>query len=326
LKTNLTSGLAAKMTDNQHPLSAWLLLGLLSLIWGSSFLLIKKGLIAFGPMEVGALRISSAGIVLAPFIAKRLNKITRKHWLKLASVGLVGSFIPAFMFAIAQTQLASGVTGVLNALTPITTLVIGALFFHQSARIAQVIGIIIGLGGTLLLITASANGGWNFNLYALLVMAATVCYGLNLNLIKHKITDLAPLTITGISLLMAAVPATIYLFVGTEFIAQVQQPGAILSLVSVLILGIIGTAGALVIFNHVVRLTNTVFTSSVTYLIPVVAVLLGVLDGEPFWLQHGVGMAAILVGVWFANRKGRSGLAGMPAQDKSNNSSTKKSA
>ena len=145
-------------TNNTPPLSAWLLLGLLALIWGSSFLLIKKGLLAFGPMEVGALRISSAGLVLAPFIARRLNKITRKHWLKLASVGLVGSLIPAFMFAIAQTQLASGVTGVLNALTPIATLVIGALFFHQKARLAQVIGVAIGLFGTLLLVTASANG------------------------------------------------------------------------------------------------------------------------------------------------------------------------
>ncbi|PWW40267.1 EamA domain-containing membrane protein RarD [Idiomarina loihiensis] len=299
-------------TNNTPPLSAWLLLGLLALIWGSSFLLIKKGLLAFGPMEVGALRISSAGLVLAPFIARRLNKITRKHWLKLASVGLVGSLIPAFMFAIAQTQLASGVTGVLNALTPIATLVIGALFFHQKARIAQVIGVAIGLFGTLLLVTASANGSWDFNLYALLVLAATVCYGLNLNLIKHKISDLSPLTITGISLLMAAVPATIYLFAGTEFITQVQQPGAMLSLLSVLALGIAGTAGALVIFNHVVQLTNTVFTSSVTYLIPIVALILGILDGEEFWLQQGIGMLAILVGVWFANRRGRSGMAGIP--------------
>ena len=299
-------------TNNTPPLSTWLLLGLLALIWGSSFLLIKKGLLAFGPMEVGALRISSAGLVLAPFIARRLNKITRKHWLKLASVGLVGSLIPAFMFAIAQTQLASGVTGVLNALTPIATLVIGALFFHQKARIAQVIGVAIGLFGTLLLVTASANGSWDFNLYALLVLAATVCYGLNLNLIKHKISDLSPLTITGISLLMAAVPATIYLFAGTEFITQVQQPGAMLSLLSVLALGIAGTAGALVIFNHVVQLTNTVFTSSVTYLIPIVALILGILDGEDFWLQQGFGMLAILVGVWFANRRGRSGLAGIP--------------
>lgn len=299
-------------TNNTPPLSAWLLLGLLALIWGSSFLLIKKGLLAFGPMEVGALRISSAGLVLAPFIARRLNKITRKHWLKLASVGLVGSLIPAFMFAIAQTQLASGVTGVLNALTPIATLVIGALFFHQKARLAQVIGVAIGLFGTLLLVTASANGSWDFNLYALLVLAATVCYGLNLNLIKHKISDLSPLTITGISLLMAAVPATIYLFAGTEFITQVQQPDAMLSLFSVLALGIAGTAGALVIFNHVVQLTNTVFTSSVTYLIPIVALILGILDGEDFWLQQGFGMLAILVGVWFANRRGRSGMAGIP--------------
>lgn len=294
------------------PLRAWLLLGLLALIWGSSFLLIKKGLIAFGPLEVGALRISSAGLVLAPLVAKRLNKITKKHWAKLASVGLVGSLIPAFMFAIAQTQLSSGITGVLNALTPISTLVISVLLFHQAAHRMQVIGVIVGLVGTLLLMTAGANGSWQFNAYALLVLAATICYGLNLNLIKHKMADLSPLTITGVSLLMASIPATLFLIFGTHFVQQVQQPGALLSFSAVVVLGVVGTAGALIIFNHVVQLTNTVFTSSVTYLIPVVAMILGILDGEAFWLQHAIGMIAILVGVWFANRRGRSGLAGVP--------------
>ncbi|WP_404400921.1 DMT family transporter [Idiomarina seosinensis] len=299
-------------TPSKAPLQAWFLLGLLALIWGSSFLLIKKGLIAFGAMEVGALRIASAGIVLAPLIARRLRHITKKHWAKLASVGLVGSLIPAFMFSIAQTQLESGITGVLNALTPISTLVIGVLFFHQQARVAQVVGVLIGLFGTVLLMTAGSGGGWTFNSYALLVLIATICYGINLNLIKHKISDLRPLTITGISLLMASIPATLFLFFATDFVVQVQQPDALLSLLAVLILGVVGTAGALIIFNHLVQMTNTVFTSSVTYLIPIVAMLLGILDGEDFWLQHAVGMTAILVGVWFANRRGRSGLAGIP--------------
>ena len=304
-------------THEKPPLQAWLLLGLLALIWGSSFLLIKKGLIAFGAMEVGALRIASAGLVLLPLVIKRLHRITPKHWAKLASVGLVGSLIPAFMFAIAQTQISSGITGVLNALTPISTLVIGILLFHQAAQRTQIVGVLIGLFGTILLMTAGANGSWQFNAYALLILVATICYGINLNLIKHKIADLSPLTITGVSLLMASIPATIYLFVGTNFVTQVQQPDALLSLVSVLILGVVGTAGALIIFNHVVQLTNTVFTSSVTYLIPIVAMLLGILDGEAFWLQHGVGMLAILVGVWFANRRGRTGMAGIPQKEKS---------
>ncbi|MBR37718.1 MAG: EamA family transporter [Idiomarina sp.] len=303
-------------SSENPPLKAWLLLGLLALIWGSSFLLIKKGLIAFTALEVGALRIASAGIVLTPLILPKLRQISRKHWLKLACVGLVGSFIPAFMFAIAQTQLQSGVTGVLNALTPISTLVIGVLLFSQSARWAQWVGIVIGLVGTVLLITATANGSFTFNSYALLVMLATVCYGINLNLIKHKIADLKPLTITGVSLLMASIPAAIFLFIGTDFLAHTQRPDAPLSLTAVLVLGIVGTAGALIIFNYVVQLTNTVFTSSVTYLIPIVAMMLGVLDGEPFFLQHGLGMLAILIGVWFANRRGRSGLAGIPQKNK----------
>lgn len=304
------------MTDAaKPPLRAWLLLALLALIWGSSFLLIKKGLVAFTATEVGAIRISAAGWVLLPFALSRVAKLTTKHWLKLACVGLVGSFIPAFLFAIAQTQLQSGITGVLNALTPIATLVLGVSFFHQRTAKAQVIGVLLGLVGTILLVTATASGDFQFNSYALLVLGATICYGLNLNLIKHKITDLGPLTITGVSLVMAAIPATVYLFLGTHVIDHAQQPNGLFSLSCILILGVVGTAAALIIFNYVVKLTNTVFTSSVTYLIPVVAVILGVLDGEAFWLQHAIGMVAILCGVWVANRSGRSGLAGMPERE-----------
>ena len=293
------------MTSETPPLKAWLLLGLLALIWGSSFLLIKKGLLGFAPEQLAAIRIASAGFVLLPFILKRFKTVQPHHWLKLICVGLVGSFIPAFLFAFAQTELPSGVTGVLNTFTPLATLIIGIALFKQTALVQQWIGVVIGLVGTLLLVTATANGDFEFNRYGLLIIAATICYGLNLNLIKHHIPDLGALTITGVSLFLVAPAALIYLLFATPFTAQVTQPELWFPLGAILVLGIIGTAMALVIFNTVVKLTDTTFTSSVTYLIPIVALILGILDGEPFFIQQGVGLAAILSGVWIANRRKR---------------------
>ncbi|WP_258807751.1 DMT family transporter [Pseudidiomarina sp. CB1] len=293
------------MTNEVPPLKAWLLLGLLALIWGSSFLLIKKGLLGFTPDQLAAIRIASAGFVLLPFILKRFQTVQPHHWLKLICVGLVGSFIPAFLFAYAQTELPSGVTGVLNTFTPLATLIIGVLLFKQIALTQQWFGVIIGLIGTLLLVTATASGNFEFNRYGLLIIAATICYGLNLNLIKHHIPDLGALTITGVSLFLVAPAALIYLLVATPFAAQVTQPELWFPLGAILVLGVVGTAMALVIFNTVVKLTDTTFTSSVTYLIPIVALILGILDGEPFFLQQGFGLAAILSGVWIANKRKR---------------------
>ncbi|WP_417685966.1 DMT family transporter [Pseudidiomarina gelatinasegens] len=288
------------------PLKAWLLLLLLALIWGSSFILIKKGLIAFRPDQLAAIRIASAGFVLLPFLMQRFKTVRRHHWPKLISVGLVGSFIPAFLFAFAQTQLASGVTGVLNTFTPLATLIIGVLVFRQMVAMQQWVGVLIGLAGTFVLITASASGELQFNSFALLIIVATICYGINLNLIKHHIPDLGALTITGVSLFLVAPPALIYLLVATPFIEQLgTQPDVVFSLGAILVLGIVGTAMALVIFNTVVKMTDTTFTSSVTYLIPIVALILGVIDGEPFLIEHAIGMAAILVGVFIANRRAR---------------------
>ena len=164
----------------------------------------------------------------------------------------------------------------------------------------------IGLAGTVILITANASGEFQFNTYALLIVVATICYGINLNLIKHHIPDLGALTITGVSLFLVAPPALVYLLFATPFIEQLgTQPDAYFSLSAILILGVVGTAMALVIFNTVVKVTDTTFTSSVTYLIPIVALILGVIDGEPFLVEHAVGMAAILAGVFIANRRAR---------------------
>lgn len=287
-------------------LSTWLKLMLLTLVWGSSFMLIKKGLLVYTPTEVAALRLASAAAALAPFALIRLHRVQGRQWLVLLSVGMTGSLLPAFLFAFAQTQLDSGVTGALNALTPLFTLIIGAALFAQRIAMRAAIGLAIGFGGTAMLILVQSSGEFSLNAYAFFIVLATICYGLNLNFIKQYLPNLSPVTITGVSLLMVLPVAVIYLAgpgqVGAK-LAMTDNLQAWWSLGAVVALGVFGTALALILFNHIVQIATTTFASSVTYLIPIVAVSLGVIDGELVSLYHVAGMGLILMGVWIANRQ-----------------------
>lgn len=282
---------------------AWLFLILLSLIWGSSFILIKKSLLIYSPVEVGALRIVTAGLFLAPVAVRRLAKLTRSNWRTLLIVGFVGSFGPAFLFALAQTRLQSGLTGVLNALTPLFTILIGSYFFGTKVTGKNATGIAIGFAGTVTLITAG-NGISGFNFYALFVVLATVMYGSNLNIIKAYLGGLKPLTITSVSLLMVLPLALIILAAYTDFSTKIiYQEGAWPALGYVSLLGVMGTAVALILFNKMVQISTPLFSSSVTYIIPIVAVVWGLADGEQLMLLHVLSMALIIAGVFIANRK-----------------------
>ncbi|MDH5475240.1 MAG: DMT family transporter [Cyclobacteriaceae bacterium] len=289
----------------QIPLIAWGVLILLSLIWGSSFILIKRGLEVFSPGEVGALRILAAGVVLMPFSIFKLKNLSVKKWKLLFFVGMVGSFIPAFLFATAQTQIDSSVAGILNALTPLFVMLIGAVFFNQHITRRIAFGLAIGFLGTVFLIMAGSGINLlQLNYYAFFIVVATVCYGANVNLIKFKIHDINAISITAISLLIVTPIAAIYLFGATPFISKLQQvDGAYASFGYIVLLGVMGTALALVLFNHLVKITTPIFTSSVTYLIPIIAVIWGLLDGEVLLTGHFIGLTAIIVGVFLANRR-----------------------
>lgn len=287
-----------------YPLTTWLKLMLLALVWGSSFLLIKKGLLTYSPTEVAALRLAAAAAVLAPFALMRLNRIRGRQWVVLLSVGMTGSLLPAFLYAFAQTRLDSGITGALTGLTPLFTLIVGAVLFSQWVSRRTSVGLAIGFAGTLILVSVQGNGSFDFNLYALFIVLATVCYALNLNFIKHYLPNLSPVTITGVSLLMVLPVAVLYLLgpgeVGTKL---ASGPQAWWSLAAIMTLGMVGTAAALILFNHLVQIASAIFASSVTYLIPIVALILGMLDGERISIYQVAGMALILIGVWSANRQ-----------------------
>jgi len=289
---------------NQN-LQAWGLLIILSLIWGSSFILIKRGLEVFGPGEVGALRILAAAVFMLPVAIPQLRKLSRYHIKLLFGIGLLGSFIPAFLFAVGQTRLDSGITGVLNGLTPIFVLVIGAVFYKQKVGKDKVLGLITAIVGTGVLLLAGSGGDLSqLNFYALFIVAATICYGTNLNVIKFHLADLKPLVITGVSVVFMGPLAAIYLFGFTDFTVTVQEAeGAWRAIGFISLLGIMGTAIALILFNHLVQITTPIFTSTVTYFIPVVAIGWGLFDGEILITGQIIGIVAIFAGVFITNRK-----------------------
>lgn len=285
------------------PTLAWLLLFILAFIWGSSFILIKKGLLGLAPDEVGSLRIVAASLVLLPFALRKIKSVNTSKLIYLLFAGFLGSLIPAFLFAIAQTQLESAITGVLNGLVPIFTILISLFVFGQQQTKKVYLGVVIGFIGTVILITAGKGTLFQgINAYALLVVLATVCYASNLNLIKQKLNDLPAITVTSISLLLVGPMAAIYLFGYTDFwykLVHVEE--AKMPIFYISLLGVLGTAIALIIFNRVLQMRDALFASSVTYIIPVFAVMWGVMDGENLYFWHYIGMLAVGVGVYVAN-------------------------
>lgn len=289
----------------QNPsILAWILLIILSLIWGSSFILIKKGLATLQPEVVGSLRILSASVVLIPFALQRLGRVQKKDWKFLLSVGFAGSLIPAFLFAIAQTRISSSVAGVLNALTPLFTVIIGLVLYKRTYHLRVYLGIVVAFLGSVVLILSNARGEITINAFALLVVLATFFYAFNLNLIKERLQSLSSLTITSCSLMLVGPMAALHLFGMTSYLADISaNPELWIGTGYIVTLGVLSTAVALIIFNKVVQLTDPVFTSSVTFIIPLVAIGWGIADGEILTLLQIVGILAILVGVGIVNKR-----------------------
>ena len=281
----------------------WLILVLLALIWGSSFILIKKGLIGLNPFQLGSLRIIFCAIFLLLVGFKSLAAIPQHQWKYIALTSLFGTFIPAYLFAIAETQVSSSICSILNSLTPLNTLIFGALFFGLTFKRNQFLGIGIGLIGTAVLIFTGDNqeGSENYY-YSVLVLIATICYATNVNLIKIYLSDVKPLSITTGNFLVMLLPAILILSL-TDFSSKVSLPQTQNAMFYVMILGIVGTGFANVIFYKLIQISSPVFASSVTYLIPIVAFLWGMLDNEMLTPFQFLGAFIILIGVYLANKK-----------------------
>jgi len=285
---------------NFNPKSPYFLLAVLAIIWGSSFILMKEGLKTYTSYEVAAFRIFLAGLSLLPFVKWRKIKINKGDFKYFALSGILGSGIPAFLFTAAQTKISSSLAGALNSLTPIFTLLVGVLFLGVPFRKLNLLGALIGIIGAFFLIFQK---GVQFEIqHALLVILATLFYGINVNLIKHKLQHYP-------SIVLAALPLSI-IAVGGLVILVFLQPRlhiadfqTIKSISAIALLSIIGTAFSLVLFNQLIQQTTAVFASSVTYLIPLVALLWGLMFEESITLFQVLGMGLILIAIWLIRKK-----------------------
>jgi len=282
----------------------WLFLLILSIIWGSSFILIKKALISLTPIQVGSLRILITALVLLPIGFKSLGSIQKKEWVHITITALFGVFFPAFLFSFAIKGIDSSITSILNSLTPLNTLIIGAVFFGFTFKKNQLIGVFVGLIGTAVLIFKGSELHPNQNYwFAIFPLIASIGYALNVNIVKNYLSNVSAIGITTGNFVVLIIPSLLVLwysdFANTFELSKTTAP----SLIYLTILAVLGSAFATFIFNRLVQISSPVFSSSVTYLIPIVAVFWGVLDGERLiFIQLLAGMV-ILLGVYLTNRK-----------------------
>ena len=282
----------------------WYLLIFLGCVWGSSFLLMKLGLKGVNPVQMGSLRILFAAAFLILVGFKQITKIPRHKWKYIALTSMFGTFLPVYLFAVALSKIDGSISSILNSLTPLNALIAGILFFKMDVQRRQIFGVLIGFLGCVLLVLFGDGGNTTENYYyALLVVLASVFYGINVNLIKKYLSDLKPLTISTGNFIVMFLPALLVLYF-SDFFEIASEPKVMTSLGYIAILGIVGTGLSNILFFRLIQISSPVFASSVTYLIPVVAIILGYfLMNETLTLVQGIGAVVVLFGVYFSSKK-----------------------
>ena len=290
-----------KSSESKSPLIIWLAIIGLALIWGSSFILVKKSLLAYSAMQVGALRIFSATLFFVPFFIQRRKHFLPGQWKYLLIAGLTGNMLPAILFSVAGQHLSSALSGMLNAFTPLFALIIGILFYAQKTNWKQIMGIILGLIGCIGLLVAGKGFDLDFNIHALWVVLATLLYGINMHIVKTHLSNLHPLTSTS-GIFMMIGPIALSLLALSGFFSVPVDEAHVWPLISGIGLGLLGSAIGMLVFNQIIKWTSAVIASSVTYLIPIVALAWGTLDGESIYLSQITFMIILLVGIYGINK------------------------
>jgi len=281
----------------------WIYLIVLSLIWGSSFILMKKALIGLTPVQVGIFRILITTVFLLLIGFKSLFKIKRRHWYYLLLNGFLGTFFPVFLFAFAVEHIDSSVASILNSLTPLNTLIFGALIFGIGFSKRQALGVLIGLIGTLILILegASLNPNQDY-FYSLFVLLASIGYAFNVNIIKKYLHDLNALSIAVGNFVLLIIPTFMVMWY-TDFFGTFEiNSTTTTALIYMAILAIFGTAVSKIMYNRLVQISTPIFSSSVTYLIPIIAIFWGLLDGERISFLQFLAGCIVIIGVYLANK------------------------
>ena len=281
---------------------SWSIFILLCFIWGSSFILMKVSKEGLTAPQIAGIRIFSAGIVFLPFALFQIRKIPRNKLGQVLLAGLFGNLLPAFLFAAAIMHIDSGLTGILNSLTPICVVCIGILVFRDRIKTQKIVGVLVGFAGLCLLTLSQEDISLHNLSYTSLVVLATISYGLNVSMVSHNLQGIKPIHIASVSLAMMSIPAGIILlqqgFLELDFQDTVVQ----WSILNSLLLGIVGSSIATVFFYILVQKAGGLFASLVTYGIPIVALFWGFIDGESIsWITIGC-LIIILSGVYLANR------------------------
>lgn len=280
----------------------WILFIILSIIWGSSFILMKEGMKSLSAYQVASLRIFSAGAILVPVALKNLRKVDPKDIPYTILSGLLGSFFPAYLFCIAETKLDSGIAGILNALTPLFTVVLGVAFFGLKPSIWKWVGIITGLAGlVLLIISGSRDISFNNISYAGFILVATIFYGLNVNMVSKRLKHIPSITLAAIAFSTLIIPALAILAYTGYFSLNISRD-MIYSTTASAVLGVFGTAIASILFYMLMKRAGALFASMVTYGIPFVALAWGYLAGEQITGAQLLCLGLILAGVYVARR------------------------
>jgi drug/metabolite transporter (DMT)-like permease len=283
---------------------------LLAFIWGSSFIIIKKGLILFSETEVASLRITLAAIPLLPIGFKRIKTLTKKEFIYVIISGFIGTGIPAYLFSIAQKHITSSEASIYNSLTPLFTLLIAYFFFKTKVHILNFIGVIIGLIGSVFLITQKAEfqAGYSLNpYYGILLIIATLMYGFNTNHLKYNLKNVDELTIISVSFLMMFLPSLLFLS-NKQFIEKVNNPMFLQLILYLSILALVGTTTAMIIWVKLIKHISVIFASTVTYFITFFAMGWGLLDNENFNINHLIAVICIFAGIYLVNYKSRNGV------------------
>lgn len=288
---------------------SYLLIPLLACIWGSSFILMKRGMFSvegqhvFSSTQVASIRIFLASVVFLPFLPRLLRNLNQKRDLFFfAIVGLGGNLIPAYLFTYAEKSLDSGIAGIMNSFTPIFTILVGVFFYQTKINAQQIFGTLIGFSGISWLILLSSPVKSGFQLTpALAILLATLLYGFSLNTIKHKLGQYSAVQVATGGFSMAFLPAFLGLFIFHTPYVFTHNSEALTSFGYIAILGLLGTAFAVILFNYIIGQTTAVAASTVTYFIPIIAVGIGIWNGERFIWQQLLAMLVIIIGVLLVN-------------------------
>ena len=301
LQDKLTGKHAPSILENQR--GQYIMLLVLAFIWGSSFVLMKKGLQSFSANQVAGLRIFITFLLFLPFTFRIFHKLNRKNLVFLLIVGFIGNGIPAILFTTGQTEISSALAGILNSLTPLFTLLVGLSLFKTSTGWKNIIGVITGLSGTVGLILNGEGLFLTGNLwFALFIIAATVCYALSTNIIKEKLQGLDGFSVAALSFFLIGPWAGVYLLT-SDFTTAIVADGALANFGFIVLLAFFSSFLAVILFNMLIKFTTSLFATSVTYIIPVFAIFWGLADGESIKFGQFIWIGVILFGIYLVNQK-----------------------